>query len=197
MIKINLLPTRELKRQAALRQQLYMALGIVVVAVGVMGWLWWDDTQKIARLEAKKETLQADRDRLKKVVDEVNAFEQRESLLRSRLETIQRLRSNQQGPVRMLDELNLGLPEQVWLEAITEKEGVFQMTGYALTNFAVADLVKTLQRSQQFVGADLVSAEQAAIEGQAVKKFTVQFRRAGQTGEPAGTPPATKGKPGA
>jgi len=197
MIKINLLPTRELKRQAALRQQLYMALGIVVVVVGVMGWLWWGDTQTIARLEAEKEDLQTKRDRLKKVVDEVTAFERREKLLRSRLEAIQRLRSNQQGPVRMLDELSLGLPEQVWLEALAEKEGVFQVTGYALTNFAVADLVKTLQRSQQFVGADLVSAELAAIEGQAVKKFTVQFRRAGQTGEPTGTPAATKGKPGA
>lgn len=197
MIKINLLPTRELKRRAALLQQLYISGGIVVAVLGVMAGLWLWDMQTIARLEVQKETLQTELTRLKKIVAEVKAFEKREAMLKSRLETIQRLRSNQQGPVRVLDELSQGLPEQAWLEAIDEKAGIYQVTGYALTNFAVADLLRTLQRSKQFAGADLVSSEQTQIATQAVKKFIIQFRRVSDTGEPPGTAATSKGKPGA
>lgn len=197
MIKINLLPTRELKQKEAAQQQLYLAGGIVLVVLMVVGILWWRDVQAIARLEAEKETLQAEIARLKKVVEDVKAFEAREKTLKARIETIQRLRSNQQGPVRVLDELGRSLPEQVWLEAIDEKAGVYQATGYALSNFAAADLVKNLQRSKEFAGADLLSLEQAVIDGQGIQKFTIQFRRAADTSAPPGTPPTPKARPGA
>lgn len=197
MIRINLLPTRELKQQAATRQQLYIAGGLLAVALIGIGLWWWSDLQVIARLEARKENLQADLERLKKVVEEVNAFERRQKLLQARVETIQRLRRNQTGPVRVLDQLSQGLPEQVWLEGIEDRAGVYQATGYALTNFAVADLLKTLQHSQEFTGVDLISSEMMRVEEQAVKKFIIQFRRAGEASETAGAPPAGKGKPGA
>ena len=197
MIRINLLPTRELKQQAAARQQLYLAGGFLVVALIAIGMWWWDDLQTIGRLEARKESLKADLERLKKVVEEVNAFERRQKLLQARVETIQRLRRNQTGPVRVLEQLSQGLPEQVWLEGIEDRAGMYQATGYALTNFAVAELLKTLQHSKEFTGVDLISSEMTLVEEQTVKKFIIQFQRAGEPSETAGAPPAGKGKPGA
>ncbi len=197
MIRINLLPTRELKQQAAVRQQLSIAGALLAVALIGIGLWWWDDLQTIARLEARKESLQADLERLKKVVEEVNAFEKQQKLLQARVETIQRLRRNQTGPVRVLDQLSQGLPEQVWLEGIEDRAGVYQATGFALTNFAVADLLKTLQHSKEFTRVDLISSEMMRVEEQAVKKFIIQFQRAGEASETAGAPPAGKGKPGA
>ncbi len=182
MITINLLPTRELKRRAALRRQLYMAGGILVAVLLVIGMLWREDIRTLARLDAEKETMQAELERLKKIVEEVNSFEKRQKLLNARLETIERLLRDQTGPVRMLDGLGGGLPEQAWLEMIEEKEGVYRATGYALTNFAVADLLKNLQRSKEFGSVDLVSSELAVIEGQAIKKFIIQFQRNGDAG---------------
>ena len=197
MIRINLLPVRELKKQARLRQELYVFTAIVAAAVVGVGLVWLMDMRAIARLEAEKAALQGELDRLKPVVSEVTALEQREKLLQTRLATIQRLRGNQRGPVRVLDELSGNLPEQAWLEAIDESAGVYKVGGYALTNFAVADLMRNLQRSKEFTDVDLVSSEQAVLASQDVKKFVIKFQRAARAGGAEPTPPTPQRKPGA
>jgi type IV pilus assembly protein PilN len=197
MIRINLLPVRELKKRALLRQQLSIfgaIIGVVVIGVGVV---WMGDMRALAALEADKAGLQAELERLKPVVDEVNSLERREKMLNTRIDTIQRLRSNQRGPVRVLDELSRNLPEQAWLETIDESAGVYKVGGYALTNFAVADLLRNLQRSKEFTAVDLVSSEQAVVASREIKKFTIQFQRTADPEKPEAPPSTAQRKPGA
>jgi type IV pilus assembly protein PilN len=197
MIRINLLPVRELKKQALVRQQLYI-FGAIIGAVGLtIGTIWMMDVRASAKLEADKASWQAELERLKPIVDEVTALERREKLLNTRIDAIQRLRTNQRGPVRVLDELSRNLPEQAWMELIDESAGVYKVAGYALTNFAVADLLRNLQRSREFSGVDLVSSEQAVIASRQVKKFIIQFRRASASAKPDATPSTAQRKPGA
>jgi type IV pilus assembly protein PilN len=197
MIRMNLLPVRELKKQAQLRQQLYMFGAITAVMVLGIAALWWMDRQTISRLEVEKAHLESELGRLKQIVDDVNAMEKRQKLLNARLETIQRLRRNQRGPVLVLDELSRNLPEQAWIETIDETGGVYKVAGYALTNFAVADLLRNLQRSQQFTNVDLISSEQAVVATQQIKKFSLQFQRSDSPSQPAATSSTAPRKPGA
>jgi type IV pilus assembly protein PilN len=196
MIRINLLPVRELKKQALLRQQLYIFGAVIGVVLIGAGTVWMIDIRAIAQVEAEKAGLQAELERLKPIVDEVNALDRREKMLNTRIETIQRLRSNQRGPVRVLDELSRNLPEQAWLEAIDENAGVYKVAGYALTNFAVADLLRNLQGSKEFISVDLISSEQAVIATREVKKFIIQFQRAAGAAQPDATPSTAQRKPG-
>ena len=195
MIHINLLPVRELQKQALLRQQLYVFTATAAVVLIGVGLTWVMDRQALAVLEEEKASLQVELERLKPIITEVNALEQREKLLHARLNTIQRLRGNQRGPVRVFDELSRNLPEQAWLEAIDESAGVYKVAGYALTNFAVADLMRNLQRSTEFTSVDLVSSEQVVMASQEIKKFIIQFQRVARTNEATSSPPA-QGKPG-
>jgi len=195
MIRINLLPVREIKKQAVLRRQLdIFGAAIVVILIGV-GVVWMLDMRTIGRLEAEKAGWRIELERLKPIVDQVEALERQETFLSTRLETIQRLRSNQRGPVHVLDELSRNLSEQSWLEAIDEGGGVYKVTGYALTNFAVADLLRNLQRSKEFAAVDLVSSEQVVIATREIKKFIIQFQRAAGLAKPA-TPAPAQRKPG-
>ena len=197
MIHINLLPVRQLKRQALLRQQLYMFGAIIAtVSIGV-GIVWMMDRRTISQLEAEQAGLRADLERLKPIVDEVSTLERREKLLNMRIETIQRLRSNQHGPVRVLDELSRNLPDHVWLETIDESAGVYKVAGYALTNFSVADLLRNLQRSKEFTAVDLISSEQAVIANRDVKKFIIRFQRATGPVKLDAMPSTVQRKPGA
>ena len=134
---------------------------------------------------------------MKPIVDEVNTLERREKLLNARIETIQRLRSNQRGPVQVLDALSRNLPEQTWLETIDESAGVYKVAGYALTNFAVADLLRNLQRSKEFIGVDLISSEQVVIAGREIKKFIIHFQRAAGPTKPDVLPSTAQRRPGA
>jgi len=197
MIRLNLLPVRQLKRQALLRRQLYIFGAIIAtVSIGVSA-LWIVDRQAMAQLEAEHAALRANLERLKPIVDEVNTLERRESLLKARMATIQRLRSNQRGPVHVLEALSQNLPDQVWLETIDESAGVYKVAGYALTNFAVADLLRNLQRSKEFVGVDLISSEQVVIAGRDIKKFIMQFQRAAGAVKPDAMPSTAQRRPGA
>jgi type IV pilus assembly protein PilN len=197
MIHINLLPIRELQKQAQLRQQLYILAAIAGVVMAGVGLTWVMDRRALAVLEEERATLQVELERLKPIITEVNALEQREKLLHARLNTIQRLRGNQRGPVRVFDELSRNLPEQAWLEAIDESAGVYKVAGYALTNFAVADLLRNLQRSAEFTGVDLVSSEQVVMATQEIKKFIIQFQRVSRANETPSSPSTTQRKPGA
>ena len=197
MIRLNLLPVRQLKRQALLRQQLYMFGAIIAtVSIGV-GVVWIMDRHAMAQLGAEQAELHTNLERLKPIVDEVNALERREKLLNARIETIQRLRSNQRGPVHVLDALSRNLPDQAWLETIDESAGVYKVTGYALTNFAVADLLWNLQRSKEFTGVDLISSEQVVIAGREIKKFIIHFQRAAGPAKPDVIPSTAQRRPGA
>jgi type IV pilus assembly protein PilN len=197
MIHINLLPVRQLKKQALLRQQLYM-FGAIIATVSIgLGAVWLMDRQAMAQLEAKQAELRADLERLKPIVDEVNTLERREKLLNARIETIQRLRSKQRGPVHVLDALSRNLPEQAWLETIDESAGVYKVAGYALTNFAVADLLLNLGRSKEFIGVDLISSEQVVVASREIKKFVIQFQRAAGPAKPDPIPSTAQRRPGA
>jgi type IV pilus assembly protein PilN len=197
MIHINLLPVRQLKKQALLRQQLYM-FGAIIATVSIgLGAVWLMDRQAMAQLEAKQAELRAELERLKPIVDEVNTLERREKLLNARIETIQRLRSKQRGPVHVLDALSRNLPEQAWLETIDESAGVYKVAGYALTNFAVADLLLNLGRSKEFIGVDLISSEQVVVASREIKKFVIQFQRAAGPAKPDPMPSTAQRRPGA
>jgi type IV pilus assembly protein PilN len=197
MIRINLLPVRELKKLAQLREQLYMFGALVVVMIVAVAALWWIDTKTLGRLEVEKAGLETELGRLKQIVTEVNAMETRQKLLNARLETIQRLRQNQRGPVLVLDALSQNLPDQAWIESIDETGGVYKVGGYALTNFAVADLLRNLQRSQRFNKVDLISSEQAPVAAQQIKKFVIQFSRVDSPAPPAEPSSPARRKPGA
>jgi Tfp pilus assembly protein PilN len=106
------------------------------------------------------------------------------------------LRSNQRGPVHVLDALSRNLPEQAWLETIDESAGVYKVAGYALTNFAVADLLRNLQRSKEFTAVDLISSEQVVSAGREIKKFIIQFQRASGAAKPGAMPSTAQGRPG-
>jgi type IV pilus assembly protein PilN len=197
MIRINLLPVRQLKKQALLRRQLQLFAAIITVASMGVGAVWILDRQAMAQLEKEQAGLRATLERLNPIVEAVKTLERREKLLNARLETIQRLRSQQRGPVQVLEALSRNLPEQAWLETIDETAGIYKVVGYALTNFSVADVLLNLQRSKEFIGVDLISSEQVVMAGHDIKKFILQLQRASGPAKSEALPSTAQRRPGA
>jgi len=92
--------------------------------------------------------------------------------------------------------VELGRLKQI-VDEVNTMERVYKVAGYALTNFAVADLLRNLQRSQHFANVDLISSEQVAVATQQIKKFSIRFQRAGAAGQPADPASPAQRKPGA
>ena len=70
------------------------------------------------------------------------------------------MRKSKIGPVRVLDELNIAVPSQVWLRQLEEKGNIARIKGRALGNDAIAQFMRNLDNSDYFDSVDLVESQQ-------------------------------------
>ncbi|MDZ4786090.1 MAG: PilN domain-containing protein [bacterium] len=110
---------------------------------------------------------------LKKVTKEVRDLEKKRETLKSKLEIIDSLKNRKIGPVKMLDDLNLSVPEKSWIVEMRDKDSVLRIDGMALDNQTIADLIKQLEKSNYFIRVDLLEARQEEWQGVKMKRFAI------------------------
>ena len=155
MLEINLLPVREARRAADIRQYgTHLAL-IVLLAVGGVGLYHSRLNDQIERTDVRIRQMRNDIDQFKPQLDQVAAFKQRKSELEQKIDVIDGLDRARSGPVRMMSELSLGTPKRLWIKTLTTREGVIKLKGESLDNEIVAKFLKNLGDSPYFAQVDL------------------------------------------
>ncbi len=158
MIRINLLTeakaaaarkkTPLLPTGAKLNNMLFIggiALGVLYLAI--MGYARWSTRRQLDE-EITKAKLEADR--LKSIIEEVKGYEDKKKNLEEKINLINQLKTNQKGPVRLMDEVSKALPDLVWLSNIEVAGNQITMRGKTLAIPAVATYVENLKRSPFF-----------------------------------------------
>ena len=110
MIKINLLPVRASKKNAAGRTWIVVLL--VVFGVSVAGNYWWLHLTD-ARVDEVKDRIARDRIENKKlegVIGQVKDLKKAKDEMKQKLGVLNKLKDGRQGPVRMMDELASIIP---------------------------------------------------------------------------------------
>ena len=179
MIKINLLPYQKaakVKRQQALEAQLLLAVLMLAVLTAALGFFWWVLNDNIAEQQATRQNMQAHLEVLKKKVQEVQDVEQKKALVEGKIAIIAQLKKNQQGPVRVLDELSRHLPNRVWLTSLTQVGDGFDLEGRAVTNFEIVDYFNNLKKSTFITNLELVESRQGAEGALNVYNFKLKFK---------------------
>ena len=93
---------------------------------------------KIAAAEQRQRELQA----IKKQVDEL---EQKRATFQRKVDLINKLQAEQQGPVHLLDELSKALPDFVWLSNLDQAGNQIRLQGQSNSLTSVADFITALQ----------------------------------------------------
>ena len=153
MIRINLLaadrPTKKKKVAAAPGAvQAYLLLTVFAggaVLVSLALYLYMADQirgldSKIVAAEQRQRELQA----IKKQVDEL---EQKRATFQRKVDLINKLQAEQQGPVHLLDELSRSLPDFVWLGTLDQAGNQIRLGGQSNSLTSVADFITALQGS--------------------------------------------------
>ncbi len=160
MVKINLLPIRTELRKKALVEHVVL-LALCVVLVFILEWFVQ------ASLNQQKETLQKEvattKLEIKKLTaeaGEIENFKAQKQELERKLDVIQSLNAKKTGPMEMLDELSLILPEKAWLTSLTNNGDGLVLEGVALDNTTIAAFMKRLQASTHFDNVSLVLSQQ-------------------------------------
>jgi type IV pilus assembly protein PilN len=144
MIRINLLPTRQVKKREAGKQ--IIALFAAVLIAALAGNYFWYDSREQERTR-NQERINQTRARiadLEKVIGEVNNINKRKKEVEDKLKILDDLRKGRSGPVRMMDALATATPKKVWLKNFDESQGLVSLKGMALSHDDVAEMMRGL-----------------------------------------------------
>ena len=158
MLEINLLPVREARRRADLRQYFMQILLVAIVMAGGIGVYHSRLADQTDRTQARVRQMQSDIDQFKPQLEQVAAFKKRKSELQKKIDIIDGLDKARTGPVRVLAELASRTPERLWLTSLQTSGDKISLQGQSLDNELVALFLRNLGQSEYFANVDLDSA---------------------------------------
>ncbi len=177
MIKINLLPSKKKppKKVSELQKQLMIGTLILVVVLAGMAFFWKLQSDKIASLEKAKAGAEARLREQDVILKEVKNVEDERKKVSEKIEIIEKLKKNQSGPVRLLDEISTALPQGVNLASLAENNNNINIDGEAFTNEDVVRFVEHLKASRFLTDVMLLETSQAKREGIEIYRYKLQF----------------------
>jgi len=176
MIRINLLPHREQKRQAQQRRylgllffSLLLSAGVVILGYGVLQ----------ARID-----IQADRNRLlteenaklDHEIAEIEKLKSEKQALLDRKQVVERLQSNRTMAVRIMDQLVRQTPEGVYLKGFRQSGDGLSFLGFAQSSARVSIYMRSINDSPVFEQPLLIEVKSANVGNQKLAEFSLSSR---------------------
>jgi type IV pilus assembly protein PilN len=185
MMRINLLPHRQIKRAERQREFGLMALMAAGAACAVvfLGWQFLGsqrDTQieRNTRLETAITALDKEIADIKDLKDQINNVLERKQI-------VENLQTNRSQAVVILDELTRQLPEGLYLKSIKQAGNLITLEGVADTNARVATLVRNLSVSNWMESPNLVEIKSLVVNNIKQNEFTLNVSLKAQKVEEA------------
>ncbi len=174
MIRINLLPIREIETEVGRRNDLIIAgLSLALTAALILG-VYLFQSYRRSSLEKETADLQSEIATLNVQVKEVGELERKIADLKGKLKVIEDLSKKKIGPVRVMDSLSSATPPRLWLTEFKESSGNLSLNGIAIDNQTIADFLRALARSVYFKNVDLIESSQVDQDKVHLQKFSVR-----------------------
>ncbi len=176
MIRINLIRGKRKKRR-----ELNVDFAFLLVPVLFLAGTFYFHTTvtgKIDRLDADIQKANADIERLKKEIGEVEKFKARKAELQKKVDIISNLQTGRVGPVRYLEAISAAIPEKCWIDQLNIQPEKVTLSGVALNNHTIANFMTALGQSGRFRDVVLGSAERTTITNTKLVRFNLTFQPA-------------------
>jgi len=177
MIRINLLPHRELAR-AARRRQFNILLGIAVVA-GVVAVVIGHSliAARQSTQEARNAFLEQEIARLDSQIGEIKKIREQTQALLERKQVVETLQSNRTEVVHLFDQMIRLLPDGLYLKSFKQEGRVITLTGYTQSSARVSTLMRNLESSPWFESAGLVEIKAVTVNKLRANEFVLTVRQ--------------------
>ncbi len=174
MIEINLLPHREAKRAADLRQTVAVLILGLILEGGLIGFLNSDVKSDLEAAKLEVGQLQKEIEDYKPQQAQVEMFKKTRTELEEKLSVIDGLDQGRKGPVRLMDELARYTPDRLWLTEFNTSGTSVKIKGESLDTGTVADLLRGLNESAYFRNVDLDRTTRGKeVDGVMVVSFVI------------------------
>lgn len=174
MVRINLLPVREIKRRVQAKQQItFFALGFLLLLI-LLGALGFQQSSKAGQLQQEYSKIQKDKQRFTKTLNQIKKLEADKALLENRIAIIHKLKAESSLTVHVMDEVARIVPnKRLWLQSLSQSENNLQLTGMALDNRTIAKYMEDLKQSPFIKSVNLANSSLQAFAGRNLKSFSL------------------------
>jgi len=177
MIRINLLPVRQIRKKLQARNSV-IGVGITLLSVLVLlGLIALVVGFKVGDLKASIGELNKEKKKYQTTINQIEKLKKDQTLLETKLDMISRLKSGSQLTVRLMDEMASLVPsERLWISQMSISKGILRLSGTALDNATIADFMETVVASPYFATANLSGTSSKAVSGRTLKSFSLTCR---------------------
>lgn len=185
MIRINLLPHRELAR-ASRRRQFTVLLG-VAVAAGLVAVILGHAViaAQQSNQDARNAFLTQEIAKLDSQIGEIKKIREQTQALLARKQVVETLQSNRTEVVHLFDQMIRLLPEGLYLKSFKQAGDVVTMTGYTQSSARVSTLMRSLDDSPWFESANLVEIKAATVNNLRANEFILTVKQTRQQADDA------------
>ncbi|HDS15682.1 MAG TPA: hypothetical protein ENN66_03555 [Proteobacteria bacterium] len=173
MIKINLLPFRAERRREFVRKQLSIMALSLILALAVMGILYFQIHSRVTRTRATLTKTNQQIKALEPIVKKIEFYKKQKEDLGKKISVIIELDRNRPAPVVILADLNRQRPEKLWFISLKENAGVLSLSGVAIDHETIVSFLENLKLSPLLKKADLDLVRARKFEGFELKEFTI------------------------
>lgn len=176
MIRINLLPHRELKRKAR-QQQIAVLAGLVGLVGLIVVWGIHDIiSEKIEFQNSRNQYLNEQIAILDKEIAEIREIKNQTQELLTRKQIVETLQNSRSEVVHLLDQLVRLLPDGVYLQSIKQEGHNITLVGYAQSNAWVSTLMRNLESSPWLESPLLVEIKAMTINNVRQNEFNMKIK---------------------
>jgi type IV pilus assembly protein PilN len=176
MVRINLLPHREQRRQARQRQFVSLAIGLAILGVAVVGLGHVVIAARIENQNGRNKLLQTEIAKLDQQIKEIDRLRDQTQALLARKQIVETLQSNRTEAVHLLDQLVRQLPDGVYLKSVKQQGPRVTLVGYAQSNARVSTLMRNIEGSPWLTSPNLIEIRSVALDKQKVNEFTLALQ---------------------
>jgi type IV pilus assembly protein PilN len=173
MIRINLLPVRAAQKKERVRSQISVLVLCLVFVFAACGAEYFRMATKIDDKKAEVQAVEAEIKQLQKKIGEVSRYKKLQADLKKKLDILQVLKEDRSGPVHLLNELSLALPEKLWVVDYSVSGNQVTIKGVCFSEKIVADFMRNLEASPYYRGVELGVTEQSTVNDVKLQKFTL------------------------
>lgn len=176
MTKINLLPVRAKKKKETAVQQIVIFCVVIVIAAATVMSLY---VMRRVQITNTKNEIKVANDKINELKTKIGKLEELKVLkeqVRRKLDVLAQLRKNKKGPAQRLATLSDMTPDQLWLTGYGETGENVKISGIAYTEELIAQYIRALEASEDYMLVELVVSEQTEVAGTKLKKFDVTMK---------------------
>jgi len=148
MIRINLLPYREARRQRQVLEHFAVAAVVLVIALSVCIGVHMVTTSSLDSINAQFANLQQQNQILTKKIGETGKLETVRKDVEKKLGLVDELQKGRFRSLELLLTISRVIPNNVWLDSVVDKGGQIKLEGYAETSKSVAEFMKALEQAE-------------------------------------------------